>query len=541
MHHSTTVLLVCLIVCGQRLFGQESQPSVSLRGETIDSAAIARIIDEGMNRSQVMDMLSWLTDVCGPRLTGSPGFAKAVTWAKARLSSMGLQNVHVEGWAPFGRSWSLNRYSAHITDPTVFPLLSYPRAWSPGTGGKVTGKVIYLDARTDSALETFHGKLKGNFVLLGAPVPVRAHFEPLAVRESDSTLLSLANAELPVPRGVRRRLVTQEARQQALIDYKKLLMCQDEGAAALITPSRGDGGNVFVQAAAIPAHPDTPYASRPQIQDLSAPDVLPQVTVAAEPFDRIVRILAHGIPVSMEMDLDVTFYRADSGYNVIAEMPGTDLEDEVVMIGAHLDSWHGGTGATDNGTGVTTCMEAMRILEALHLKPRRTIRVALWGAEEQGLLGSRAYVRRHFGGREGDSRRPDVPVSYKPEAENFCAYFNNDNGTGKVRGIYLQGNEALRPIFRAWLAPFRSMGASTITVANTGSTDHVSFDAIGLPGFQFIQDDIEYFSRTWHSTMDVYDRVQADDVKQASIIMAAFAYNAAMRDERLPRKPPLTH
>jgi Zn-dependent M28 family amino/carboxypeptidase len=296
-----------------------------------------------------------------------------------------------------------------------------------------------------------------------------------------------------------------------------------------------------VLSAAVPSHPDTPRTRRPHAYDSNAPEILPQVAVGAEHYNLILRLLRKGKQVRIEMDLDVKYFREDSGYNVIAEIPGTDLRDELVMIGAHLDSWHGGTGTTDNGTGVASCMEATRILKLLDLKPRRTIRIALWGGEEQGVLGSRAYVKRHFGERADSSDdSTGAGIRLKPEGEKFSVYFNNDNGTGKIRGVYMEGNEAVRPIFREWLDPFEELGASTLTLRSTGSTDHIAFNAIGLPGFQFIQDPVEYWSRTWHSTMDVFDRALEDDLKQASVIMAAFAYNAAMRDEPIPRKPPDT-
>lgn len=505
--------------------------------EKIDSAAVARIIDEGMNRSHVMDMISWLTDVCGPRLTWSGNYRHAMTWVMETLKGLGLANVHTEGWTPMGYSWEVERYSAHVVAPTVFPLLSYPKAWSPGTGGTRTGEVVYLNAKTDSALETYRGKLKGKFVLLSDSIEITAHFEPQAQRESDSSLLAMANADVRQPR--RRSFRSGDWIRRRMLQYQRLLLCQEEKAAGLLSGSKGDGGDVFVQDAMIPDHPDTPYTRSKQAFESDGRDMLPQVAVASEHYNRMLRMLERGQKVQLEMNLDVALGEKDSGYNVIGEIPGTDLKDEVVMIGAHLDSWHGGTGATDNATGVASCMEAMRILKTLGLTPRRTIRIGLWGGEEEGVYGSRAYVRTHL----GELKQPDdtsAPGPRKivtlPEADRFSAYFNNDNGTGKIRGIYMQGNESLRPIFRAWFAPFNAMGASTLTLLPTGSTDHVPFDAIGLPAFQFIQDDIEYTTRTWHSTMDVYDRAQPEDVKQASVIMAAFAYNAAMRDERLPRK-----
>ena len=529
-----------LFINAHLLLAQEARRIAPPAIESVDTAAVARIIDEGMNRSQVMETLSWLTDVCGPRLTGSPGYKSAVAWAKKTMDSWGLENAHLEGWGPFGRGWSVARYSAHITSPQVTPLLSYPKAWSPGTGGTVKGKALRVDAKTDSALDLFRGTLKGKFVLLGDPIQVKPHFEPLATRQEDSTLLQLANADVRPSRRTDRR---PQRPWDPMVEYRKLEMCLKEGAAAILTPSRGDGGTIFVQAATAPEHPDTPWTRRRRVFDREPLPMAPQVAVAAEHYNRILRMLAKGENVELEMNLAVATTREDSVYNVIAEIPGSDLKDEVVMIGAHLDSWHGGSGATDNGTGVATCMEAMRILKKLNLKPRRTIRIGLWGAEEQGLLGSRAYVKQHLGervARQGDSERSSAdgppPVSHKPEAEKFSAYFNNDNGTGRIRGVYMQGNEAVRPIFRAWLEPFRGMGASTLSLSNTGGTDHTSFDAIGLPGFQFIQDDIEYFTRTWHSTMDVYERAIEEDLKEASVIMATFAFSAAMRDEKIPRK-----
>jgi hypothetical protein len=501
--------------------------------EKIDSAAFAQIRDEGMNRSGVMDILSTLCDVYGPRLTGSPGYERAALWAQSKLTSMGLENAHLETWGPFGRGWELKRYSANVIGRQNFPLFSYPRAWSPGTGGSQTGEVIYLDATTDSALQTFRGKLKGKFVLLSDPREIKAHFLPEAERDADSTLLMLANADAPgARRGSGRRFEMNPAQKaRALVEYQKLEMCQKEGALGLLTISRGDGGNIFVQQASVPSHPDTPFTKRVSAWDPKAPKILPQIAVAAEHYNRLIRMLKKGEAPKLEISLDVNFTKSDSEYNILAEIPGTDLKDEVVMLGGHFDSWHGGTGATDDGTGTAVCMEAMRILKALKFAPRRTIRIGLWGGEEQGLLGSAGYVKRHFG------ESVDGAVTQMPAAEKFSVYFNNDNGSGKVRGVYMQGNDAVRPIFRSWLKPFADMGASTLTLSNTGGTDHLSFDAVGLPGFQFIQDPLEYDTRTHHSTMDVYERVQEEDVKQASVIMAAFVYQAAMRDEKFPRKP----
>jgi hypothetical protein len=364
---------------------------------------------------------------------------------------------------------------------------------------------------------------------------------------TEKDLLKLADAPEPSPR--RRPQATPAQREASMFAAKKLQFVQDEGAAVLVDASRGDGGTIFVQSASVP-QPFLENAFDPkrvQAWDKSAPKMPSQVVVSSEQYNRMVRMIGQGVALKMNVDLQVEYQDKDlMGYNTVAEIPGTDLKDEIVMIGAHMDSWHSGTGATDNGAGVAVAMEAVRILKALNLSPRRTIRVALWSGEEQGLLGSRAYVAQHFGqlgdGTPGASLAAlidgrTLPVTPKPDYEKFQAYFNLDNGTGKIRGIYLQGNEAVRPIFRRWLVPFREMGAATLSIANTGGTDHQSFDAIGLPGFQFIQDEIEYDTRTHHSNQDVYDRIQAEDMMQAATIMAAFLYNAATMNERLPRKP----
>jgi carboxypeptidase Q len=357
-----------------------------------------------------------------------------------------------------------------------------------------------------------------------------------------------------------------EMRAQMELNRKKVKFLADEGAALLVDcSSQGEAGTLFVQGASIPSAMPLPMPGqggpggqgprRPSAWDKDAPKLPPQIVMAKESFNRLVRMIEQGEALKMVVDLSVQFHDDDlMAYNTIAEIPGTDLKDEVVMLGGHLDSWHSGTGATDNAAGVAVAMEAMRIIKALDLKPRRTVRIGLWTGEEQGLLGSRAYVAQHFGKvsppgsgsqgapetsaarTEGTGGKPAAP-ELKPEYASFSGYFNLDNGTGKIRGVYMQGNEAVRPIFRKWLQPFREMGASTLTISNTGGTDHQSFDGIGLPGFQFIQDDIHYDTRTHHSNQDVYDQIQADDMKQAAVIMAAFVYNTAMRDEKLPRKP----
>jgi carboxypeptidase Q len=523
---------------------------------------IVRIKDEGMNRSQVMQTLSYLSDVIGPRLTASPNAKRANEWTRDQFTKWGLQNAHLEAWGPFGRGWSLKRFSAQVVDPQAIPLIAYPKAWSPATNGAVTGNVIFIDAKNEEELAKYKGELKGAIVMIAPMREVKAHFDALGTRRDEKNLLTLADA-MPPGGGQGRGggggggfRLTPEQRAAAQFNIRKLMFAQEEGAAVLLDNSRaGDGGTIFVQQATVPQPiPEVPFGPGAPRQkaayDKDAPKFLPQVVVANEQYNRIMRMLQAGEKVKMEVNIAVEWQDADPmGYNTIAEIPGTDLKDEIVMLGGHMDSWHSGTGATDNGAGVAVAMEAVRILQALGLKPRRTIRVGLWTGEEEGLLGSAAYVAQHFGKLEAGNpgvvppgtpnSQPAAPpkLTTTAEYEKFDAYFNLDNGTGKIRGVYLQGNEGVRGLFRQWLSPFRDLGASTLSISNTGGTDHLSFDRIGLPGFQFIQDEIEYDSRTHHSNQDVFDRIQGDDMKQAATIMAAFIYATAVRDEKLPRKP----
>ncbi|HEX8721374.1 MAG TPA: M20/M25/M40 family metallo-hydrolase [Pyrinomonadaceae bacterium] len=536
---------------------------------------VQRIRDEGLNRSQVMQTLNQLTNVIGPRLTGSPGMRRANEWTRDQLTRWGLANAKLEAWGAFGRGWSLRRFSAEAVEPQAFPLNAYPKAWSPSTAGPLTAEVVYVDAKDEQGLQKFKGQLRGKIVLNGALRDPAAHFEPEGTRRTEKELLDLANQPDPAAAPPRPR-APADARAAARFAAAKWNFFQDEGAALVVDPSRGDGGNIFVQSATVPQ----PLPADQQAQqavldraegaprqarawDKTAPKFAPQVVMSIEHYNRLARMLEAGQRVRATFQIEAQYDDADpTAYNTVAEIPGTDLKDEVVMLGGHLDSWHGGTGATDNAAGVAVAMEAVRILKALNIQPRRTIRVALWSGEEQGLLGSRAYVEQHFGKLEtpqptprptpepaappaADKAQPAPQPSpaprgrllTKPEYEKFSAYYNLDNGTGRIRGVYMQGNEAVRALFRRWLTPFSDLGAQTLTLANTGSTDHVPFDSIGLPGFQFIQDSVEYNTRTHHSTQDTYERIQADDMKQAAVIMAAFVYQTAMLDERLPRKP----
>ncbi|MEW6128110.1 MAG: M20/M25/M40 family metallo-hydrolase [Acidobacteriota bacterium] len=554
---TVALLVVSFLLPGAALQAQSVAPQ-----EKVDLEAITKIKDEGTKNSKVMEFLSYMTDVHGPRLTGSPQLRGAQEWAKKKFTELGLQNARLESWGPFGRGWSLENFQISMLKPTFSPVIAYPKAWSGSTKGTVRGEVVYLNIKNDADFEKYKGKLKGAIVLLGSAREVKAHFEPEGARMTDKDLLEMANAQ---PAGGGRggnqafqlspeqQARFERMRAEQALNNKKLLFCVQEGAAVVLEPGRGDGGNLFVQSATLPYPQDTPPNQRKNVRDKDAPEVIPQIVVSVEHYNRMARAIEKGTPVQMEVNVAAKYYDQDlNDYNVIAEIPGTDLKDEIVMLGGHYDSWHGGTGATDNAAGCAVAMEAVRIILASGLKPRRTIRVALWSGEEQGLLGSRAYVAQHFGrrtdaganqfggppGAGGGQAQPSTPTfEIKPEHDKFAGYFNLDNGTGKIRGVYMQGNEGVRTIFRAWLAPFKDMGASTLTISNTGGTDHLAYDAVGLPGFQFIQDTVEYDTRTHHSTQDVYDRIQEDDMKQAAIIMAAFVYNTAMRDQKLPRKP----
>ncbi|HEV2800867.1 MAG TPA: M20/M25/M40 family metallo-hydrolase [Pyrinomonadaceae bacterium] len=566
---AVALLLACSTLAnGLPVWAQQPSATPAASAQTPDpNDPIARIKDEGMNRSQVMQTLSYLSDVIGPRLTNSPGMKRANEWTRDQMTKWGMQNAHLEPFGPFGRGWTLKRFSAEVTEPVAVPLIAYPKAWSPGTNGVLNAEVVYLDATDAAGLEKYRGKLKGAIVLVSPIRKIDAHFEAQGTRLTEKELLTLANAPDPASLPARPQFQpTPEFISNFILNLRKTKFLADEGAAMILEPGRGDGGTLFVQSATVPPStiPETIDPTNLQAffrrgiapYDKSAPAFPPQVVVSAEHYNRMLRMIQAGERVRMNVNLEVQFQDQDlMGYNTIAEIPGSDLKDEVVMLGGHLDSWHGGTGATDNAAGCAVAMEAARILMALNLKPRRTIRVALWSGEEQGLLGSRAYVKEHFGEITQPTPQPTPPgagegrptaqpttaprgrLVTKPAYDKFAGYFNLDNGTGKIRGVYLQGNEAVRPLFRSWLMPFRDMGAQTLSISNTGGTDHLAFDAIGLPGFQFIQDEVEYDTRTHHSNQDVFDRIQADDMKQAAIVMAAFVYQAAMRDEKLPRKP----
>ena len=502
--------------------------------EQLDYSAIAQIRDEGLNRSQVMDHISWLSDVYGPRLTGGPQIMEASDWAMKKFAEWGLANPHRETW-PFGRGWTLVRFSAHMIEPQIQPLIGYPGSWTPGTNGTVTADVVRVDIASDADFEQYRGKLAGKIVLTQDARPVEMLEGTIVHRMGEQDLQEASMTPIPAERGGGRG--GRGGRGGSSLSDRIQAFYKAEGVVAQFNrgsdntmsaigsglsarQQRADGGTIF---------PSGGGGSR----STDPATLIPSVTLAVEHYNRMVRVLDKGVPVKVELNIQTEFHEetTPNGFNVIAEIPGTDpaLKDEVVILGAHFDSVAASTGATDNATGSAAMMEAMRILKAIGVKPRRTIRIALWGGEEEGLLGSRAYVREHYA---------DVTtMALKPDHEKVAAYFNSDNGTGKVRGIWLQGNLAVRPIFEKWIEPLRDLGVETLGPRSVGSTDHASFDNVGLPGFQFMVDRLEYNSRTHHSNMDFFDRVQRDDMVQQATVIAVFAYNAAMRDEKLPRKP----
>lgn len=551
-------LLLSAFVLPSASFAQTASTSAATVYKAPDDV-IAKIKDEGMNRSQVMQTLSYLTDVIGGRLTNSPSMKRANEWTRDTMQKWGMQNAKLEPWGPWGRGWSLKSFSAQVVEPQTIPVIAYPKAWSTSTKGAVTADVVYLDAKTDADLEKFKGQLAGKIVLISDIRETKADFDGFGHRYTDEELAKLAEATMPAAPGQRpqqpqmtpeQQQRIQQFQQQQAIAGKRLNMLLSEGAAVVVDNSRGgSGGTLFVQSATVvPQLPATPGTPAARVWDKAAETrIPPQMTMATEDYNRLIRMIQQGVKPKMTVDIQAQFHDEDlMGYNTIAEIPGTDptLKSELVMVGGHLDSWQSSTGATDNAAGCSVAMEAARILMASGLKPRRTIRVALWSGEEQGLNGSREYVKQKFGEMTGGQQfgaptgQPVTPPTLTKGAdyEKLSAYYNLDNGTGKIRGIYLQGNAAVKPIFETWLAPFADMGAKTITISNTGGTDHQSFDRIGLPGFQFIQDPIEYDTRTHHSNEDNYDRIQADDMKQASIVMAAFIYQTAMMDAKIPRK-----
>ena len=499
--------------------------------EKIDYDAIMRFKDEGFGpSSRVMEFASWIVDVYGPRLTNSPQYKAAGNYVVKQMTEMGFANVKLEPWGPFGRGWSNEYTSVRVVAPYAATLTAYSKAWAPGTSGPLKGEAVLATLDKEEDFAKVKGTLRGKFVLLQPAAEVKPLFEAPGRRYSDSDLDKLTK-ESPTRGGFRGGRPPRAGQPnpfgnmaaQMELRKKRTAFLVAEGVAGILSPSscaRGDSGSVCVSA----------VSPGEGSRDPKEPTPLVQIVLASEHYGRIVRTLEKKLPVTIEADVKSTFHDADQNtFNVVAELPGGDKADEVVLLGAHLDSWHSGTGATDNGASCAVMMEALRILKATGVTPRRTIRMGLWGGEEQGLLGSRAYVKEHLADRE--------TMTLKPEHAKLAAYFNMDNGGGAFRGIYMQNNDAAALVVAAWMEPFHALGMTTLSPQPTGGTDHQSFDAVGLPAFQFIQDPLEYSTRTHHTNQDVYERLIPDDLKQNAVIIASFAYHAAMRDEKLPRKP----
>jgi carboxypeptidase Q len=553
---STVAVLLCLSVSVSAAekkskdakADEAGKPSYELAQpatENLDYTMYQRIRDEGLSHSHVMEFASALMDGIGPRLTGSPNLKRANEWTRDQLAAMGCSNAHLEDWGEFGIGWRQLNTWVRMSAPDTAVFIAQALPWSPSSKGPINGQAVWVNAKDEKELEKYRGKLAGKIIFFGEMREVKPVDKPLFERRDESNLKQLA--EFPVH--------VEEPRRQFEDFIKRLVFREKAGqffaaehAAAIVIPSRdgrntgGSGGTIF---------DDGGGGMGWFTYQREHAEPLPIVVMAIENYGRMYRLLKANVPVTVEMDVETEFTGDhEHGFDTIAEISGTDpkLKEEVVMVGGHLDSWASATGATDNGAGTVVAMEVMRILNALHVQPRRTIRVGLWTGEEQGEFGSYGYVKQHFGfvplSTEAEQlklpdflRKPAGPVQLKPEQQKISGYFNVDNGSGKIRGVFLQENAALVPIFQQWMAPLQDLGVSTLTMRNTGGTDHEAFDSVGVPGFQFIQDLLDYGSRTHHSNMDTYERLQPDDLAQAAVVEAIFVYNTAMRDQMLPRKP----
>jgi hypothetical protein len=498
--------ILLLLLPGIGLYAQE---------EIIDTTMMNKIRAEGLDHSKVSWIAHHITDVTGSRLTNSPGYNKAVDWITKTLSSWGLTNVKAEPWGEFGYGWVVDKSYTALRLPYYASLTAYPAPWSGGTNGLKTAPVFLLDNYDSLYIAKNADKIKGHIVMYKTmDTVIQSSFKPESSRYSDSELTNMKDQHMFSKEMLKMFL------PGILNQMNAIKQIQQSGALAFVEMTREAGdGAVFVDGFGGWKKKDQP--------------ALTKLLMSKEDYLKIERLLKDGTPVSLDLDIKTTFYGDDlNSYNVVGEIAGSDptLKAEVVMLGGHLDSWQSATGATDNGAGCIATMEAIRILKALGIQPKRTIRIALWSGEEQGLLGSFGYVKNHFGN--------PIDMKWKPEQSKISAYYNLDNGTGKIRGIFAQSNEKVAGIFKKWLEPFHDLGAATVTMSNTGSTDHLSFDAVGIPGFQFIQDPLDYMTRTHHSNHDTYEHLSPDDLKQAAVIIAAFVYNTAMRNDMLPRKTP---
>ncbi len=519
----------------------QPQPAV----ENLDLNMYQKIREEGLEHSHIMEYASALTDGIGPRLTGSPNLKKANDWTRDQFTAMGCTNAHLEDWGEFGMGWRQLNTWVRMSAPDTAVFIAQALPWSPSSNGARRGQAVWVDAKDEKDLDKYKGKLAGKIVFFGEMRDVKPVDKPLFERRDDANLKS--QEEFPVHVGQHEDFFASFIKRLEFRE-KAGKFFADEHAVGIVVPSRdgrnngGSGGTIF---------DDGGSGMGWFTYKREHAEVLPIVVMAIENYGRVYRLLKANVPVSVEMDVETEFTGDhEHGFDTIAEIPGTDpkLKDEVVMVGGHLDSWASGTGATDNGAGTVVAMEVMRILNALKVQPRRTIRVGLWTGEEQGEFGSYGYVKQHFGyvplSEAPDQvklpdflRKPAGPLVIKPEQAKISGYFNVDNGSGKIRGIYLQQNSAIAPIFRQWMAPLADLGVTAITMRDTGGTDHEAFDSVDVPGFQFIQDMLDYGSRTHHSNMDVYERLQAEDLAQAATVEAIFVYNTAIRDQMLPRKP----
>ena len=512
--------------------------------ETLDLTVYQRIREEGLGHSHVMEYASALSDGIGPRLTGSPNLKRANQWTRDQLLAMGCVNADLVDWGEFGMGWQQLNTWVRMVSPDTAVLIAQAAPWSASTNGVTSGPAIWMDIKKEEELDKFKGKLAGKIVLLGEMREVKPVDKPLFERMDEKDLAKIAEYPLSPERPYQQYIEESRKRRQLLDKVAAFLA--SERALSVILPSRdgrnggGSGGTIF---------DDGSFGWFAYQREHALP--LPVAVMAIENYGRVYRLLKAGVPVTLEWNIETKFTGDhEHGFDTVAQIPGTDpkLQDEVVMLGGHLDSWASGTGATDNGAGTVVAMEVMRILNALAIRPRRSIRIGLWTGEEQGEFGSAGYVKQHFGyvplSTAPDQlqlpewmRKPAGPVQLKPEQQKISGYFNVDNGSGKILGIYLQENAAVAPIFAQWIEPLNDLGVTTISMRNTGGTDHEQFDAVGIPAFQFIQDRLDYGSRTHHSNMDVYERLQPGDLAQAATVEAIFVYNTAMRDQMLPRKP----
>ena len=485
-------LLAALLFCSS-LF---TTPTTARIQEPVDHEIVAKIRDEGLKRSQVEETFAHFTEVIGPRLTGTPAHKQAAEWARDRLKEWGLENPRLEAWE-FGRGWTLEKFSIELIEPRYMPLIGYPEAWSPSTAGELAAAPIFLGDKKQDDIEQMRGKLKGAIVM---SQPIQTSYEREDRPQPTMFDKPVAIGQPRPPAGSAPFITPQ--------NMSRLL--RETGAGVVLRPNRGEHGTLFV------------------LGRDNGEGAVPSVVLSAEHYNMLARMIQRGLPVKLRVNVQTRFLTEDkNSYNVLAELPGADpaLRDEVVMIGGHLDSWHSSTGATDNADGAAVVMEAMRILKAIGARPKRTIRAALWSGEEEGLLGSAKYVDKYL---KGDAN--------KAAREKFSVYFNLDPGTGPIYGWYLENNEAVRPIFDAWLESFRDLGARRNIIQGIGNTDHLSFTRAGMAGFNPVQDYVNYDVRTHHTNMDTYERVKAADLQQCAVVLASFAYHAAVRAEKVPVK-----